>query len=97
MDRKGFGTLIGLLLTLIIVCLIFYVAAKVYFGDSTEENPAVRMEKPVKEQAQEVGIDTTTQKAVLHSTVKQIKEIERQQQESADQILRQMSGEGVTY
>jgi len=76
--QKGFISILGILLSLVIVCVMFYWALNVYFGKSS-------INEANKSTIKEYGIDTSSQKAVLESTKQKISVAEQQMLDHAKQ------------
>lgn len=77
--NQGFATLIGLLLTMAIICLLGYIAYKVYFKPPAQQ-------KGIPEALSGQGIDSSTYRSVLESSRKQIEETNREILERARQL-----------
>jgi len=70
-NNKGFGSLIGLLLTAVMIAFLCYIMMKVYV-----KGPS--MDKKTKEILEEESIDTSSSKGILDSTKKKIEDINKQ-------------------
>ncbi len=71
-DRRGFFSLIGILLALALACAMYFFILKMY------------VQKPVVDRAtagsiKESGIDTSGYSAILNSTKSRLRDIEKQQ------------------
>jgi type IV secretory pathway TrbF-like protein len=78
-NNQGFVSLIGMLLTLIIICFLVYTMLNIYF------KPGV-VEKTAGKNMQASGIDTSSYKSIVDSTKDKVKEINQRSQERVDQL-----------
>jgi hypothetical protein len=83
-NKDGFFSFLGILLALVLVVFLFNLAAKVYM------KPAPIQDQAARNFVTQAGIDTTNYHSVLDSTVKQIREIEKQQVDRPNQIMQEM-------
>jgi len=84
-NSKGFYSIIGLLLSLAIICLLVYMMTNRY------------AKKPIKDQPQNdfissQGINTSNYQGVLESTKKKIHAIEQERLDRSNDVLKQMQG-----
>ena len=66
-SRGGFITLLGLLLTIVIISIIWYMLFNVYFKKSV-------LDKETEEFFSEEGLDNSSHKAILDSTRKAVQD-----------------------
>ena len=81
-QRKGFFTIIGILLALIIALFLCYKGFNAYYGKTG-------IKESTKQSLSEQGIDTTSHQSVLESVRMKTKDIERQIVDREKQILEQ--------
>ena len=78
-SNKGFVSLLGLILSIAIICILFYISLKVYFKKLLPEGE-------IKKSLEGQGIDTSSYPAVLDSSKKKIEDINRQIHERDRQL-----------
>ena len=78
-DKKGFLSLLGLLLTVAIILYLCYIAFNIYFKE-----PAI--DEETKKSISKEGIDTSSHKAVLDSIREKTKDIKERAWQRSQQI-----------
>ena len=77
--KKGFFTLLGVLLAIVIVFFLFYLLSKVYFGNPSSDNKT-------KEFLSKQGIDASSHKTILDSTTKKIEDINKKLRSQTEEL-----------
>lgn len=77
--NNGFVTLIGILLTMVIICILSYTAFKVYFKGSPQR-------KGIVDTFSEQGLDTANYQSVLDSSRKEIERANKKVIDRAKQL-----------
>lgn len=80
-NNKGFFSMVGLLLSVAIVCFLAYFALNVYFKPS----PVVG-DKETQTQMSQEGINTSSYQSLLDSTKERIKKVEQQELNRPNEI-----------
>jgi len=82
-NKHGFCSIIGLLIVCIILMILYAIVAKKYFGEGTSYKDEITEQNTMSSPI----VDPKAQMSVLESTTKQIRELEKQQQQRADSYL----------
>ena len=80
MNTKGFVGLLGLLLTVGIICFMAYFTLKQYFGKPP-------MDQQTQDAAKQAGIDTSSQQGIVDSVRSTVKDIEASQLHQSQQMM----------
>lgn len=78
--NDGFVSLLGVLLTLVIISVLSYMVFKNYYSATPQSDKSI--EKPLAE----AGINTTSYSTVLDSTKTRINDLSQQQMKAAEQL-----------
>lgn len=78
-DNKGYITLVGILLVVVIIGVLYYASANSYF-----KKPL--LDEETHELVEKEGIDTSTYKSLLDSTKEKAKEYEQHMQGAEDRM-----------
>ena len=84
-NEQGFATLVGFLLTAIILCILFYLSFTTYF-----KGP--KIDTAVEETMKQQGVDTSEYTTVLEGMKGKIKEIEQQQIRDGENLVDRYQG-----
>jgi len=76
---SGFASLIGLLITLALMCLLVYIAFNTYFKTPVTD-------KETKKSLSQQGIDSSSYKTILDSSRNKVKDIQKQLKEQTEEL-----------